>query len=803
MPSFAHRPRLASSAAAVLLALAALAAHAQADIPRPIDIPAQPLDKALVALARQSGARIVFSTTLTERRNAPGVAGSLTVPQALERLLAGTGLAVRATGQGGYTVVVPQPSGTAADGSTALPTITVNADAERELGDGPVAGYVARRTTAGTKTDTPIIEIPQTLSVVTRQQMDDQRPASLVEALEYTPGVFTGQIGATNRYDYIPLRGFIETSTDNTVLDGLKVLSDGGSYSSMQVDPYLVERVDVYRGPSSVLFGRNAPGGLVAMTSKRPLAEPFHEAELTVGNRNRRQLSLDATGPVGGEGSGLAYRVTGVARENGTQFDHVKESRYAIAPSLQYQPDGRTRVLLQAYLQNDPEGGYHGGVPVDATVTTAHNGARIRPSFFEGDPGYNAFNRKQRMLGYQVEHHFDSGWTARQNFRYLASTVALQQVYAFGWAGPTTLTRYVSGADEEMRAWTIDNQVQRDFATGSLRHTLLAGLDYQHRNLTGAWYSGSATPIDVASPQYGNAITGDLHTAPVQRTLRQTGLYLQDQIAWERWRFTVGGRWDDSSTSNLAYGTTNQQPWSGSKFSKRAGAVYLFDSGLAPYASYSESFNPSGFVDAAGQVLQPTESRQVEAGLKYEPAGGIGMVSVAAFNLVQDHVATRTLGTPYYVPAGKVRSRGVEAEARLQLGRNLALLAGYTYTDAQFTRSEDTTNQGKTPYQAPRHMASLWADHAFGNGVTLGAGVRYVGTSWADNANTLQVPGYTLMDLALRLDLGRIRSDWHGASLRLNVKNLADKTYVASCASLNYCYYGEPRRVTATLGYQW
>lgn len=495
--------------------------------------------------------------------------------------------------------------------------------------------------------------------------------------------------------------------------------------------------------------------------------------------------------------------MTGVARENGTQFDHVKESRYAIAPSLQYQPDGRTRVLLQAYLQNDPEGGYHGGVPADATVTTAHNGARIRPSFFEGDPGYNAFNRKQRMLGYQVEHHFDSGWTARQNFRYLASTVALQQVYAFGWAGPTTLTRYVSGADEEMRAWTIDNQVQRDFATGSLRHTLLAGLDYQHRNLTGAWYSGSATPIDVASPQYGNAITGDLHTAPVQRTLRQTGVYLQDQIAWEGWRFTVGGRWDDSSTSNLAYGTTNQQPWSGSKFSKRAGAVYLFDSGLAPYASYSESFNPSGFVDAAGQVLQPTESRQVEAGLKYEPAGGIGMVSVAAFNLVQDHVATRTLGTPYYVPAGKVRSRGVEAEARLQLGRNLALLTGYTYTDAQFTRSEDTTNQGKTPYQAPRHMASLWADHAFGNGVTLGAGVRYVGTSWADNANTLQVPGYILMDLALRLDLGRIRSDWHGASLRLNVKNLADKTYVASCASLNYCYYGEPRRVTATLGYQW
>jgi iron complex outermembrane receptor protein len=779
--------------ASLLFAGAALAQSG----PINVDIAAQPLDKALGALARQSGARIVFSTELTEKTNAPTVRGSLTVPQALERLLAGSGLVLRSTADGGFTVVSAQDAP-----NSQLPPVTVTAESERETATSPVLGYFARRSSTATKTDTPIIETPQSVSVVTRQQLDDQRPASLVEALEYSPGVFTGQIGATNRYDYLPLRGFIETSTDNTVLDGLKVLSDGGSYSSMQVEPYLLERIDVYRGPSSVLYGRNAPGGLVAMTSKRPTTEPSHELELTLGNHERRQLGIDLAGPVGAADSGLSYRITGMARENHTQYDYVKESRYAIAPSLQYQPDGRTRVLLQAYLQKDPEGGYHGGVPADGTVTTTHNGQRIPLHFFEGDPNYNAFSRTQRMFGYQAEHQFDNGWTARQNFRYLSSSVHLEQVYAYGWSGPNTLTRYTSGANEKLNAWTIDNQLQREFQTGAARHTFLAGLDYQRRQVTGTWTSGSATDIDVFNPSYGNALVGSQFAAAVDRKLSQTGVYLQDQLAWGGWRMTLSGRWDQADTGNLAYGTTDVLSWSGSKFSKRAGLLYLFDNGLAPYASYSESFNPSGFTDAKGQVLSPTESTQVEVGLKYEPAGGVGMASIAAFNLEQDNVATRTLGTPFYEPAGKVRSRGVEAEARLQLSRGFALLASYTFTDAEFLRGESAT-QGKTPYQVPRQMASLWGDYALSNGITLGAGLRYIGPSWADNANTLQVGGYDLIDLALRFDLRRLRQDWQGASVRINVKNLADKRYVASCASLNYCYYGETRRISATLGYQW
>ncbi len=800
MPQNKTRPLRARLACAAAASLLALAAHAQT-APVAVDIAAQPMDKALAALARQSGARIVYSTALTERREAPALRGSFTVRQALQQLLQGSDLALHEAPDGGFTVLPAQPGTVPPGAGASLAPVSVTAGTERETAISPVDGYFARRTATATKTDTPIIEIPQSVSVVTRQQMDDQRPASLMEALEYAPGVFTGQVGATNRYDYLPLRGFIETSTDNTVLDGLKVLSDGGSYSSMQVDPYLLERVDVYRGPSSVLYGRNAPGGLVAMTSKRPTSEPYRSLELTLGNRDRAQAGFDVAGPIGEAGSGLSYLITGLGRYNRTQFDHVKESRWALAPSLQWQ-DGRTRVLLQAYVQDDPDGGYHGGAPYDTTVTGAHNGRRVPRSFFDGDSSYNEFKRRQRMIGYQFEHAFDNGWTVRQNFRYLASTVALEQVYGTTWSGPNTLTRYASGADEKLRAWTLDNQAERRFDTGPVRHTVLAGLDHQHRNLYGAWYAGGATDLDVVFPVYGNALVGALDRVAVERKLTQTGVYLQDQLAWDRWRLTVSGRWDRARTVNRAYGSDEYLRWSGRKFSGRTGLVYLFDNGFAPYVSYSESFNPSGFTDSRGNVLQPTETRQVEAGLKYEPSGGIGLASIAVYDLVQKNVATRILGTPYYEPAGKVRSRGLEAETRLQVHRNFALLASYTYTDARFLRT-DNGNEGRTPYQVPQQMASVWGEYTLAPGVALGAGVRHIDQSWADNANTRRVPAYTLVDLSLRLDLGRMRQEWHGASLRFNVRNAGDKRYIASCASLNYCYFGEGRRVSATFGYDW
>ncbi|MCD0504057.1 TonB-dependent siderophore receptor [Bordetella petrii] len=765
-----------------------------AQVQRQYDIPAGPLDNALSALGAAAGVMVAADPALTAGQRTQGLKGSYTVADGLARLLAGTSLEAVPGRNGGY-VLRRRPA--SAGGISTLEPVTVAGAVETAWSR--VDSVVATRSAAGTKTDTPLIETPQSISVITRKQLDDQKPRSVSEALNYTPGVFTGLVGATNRYDYVALRGFNDNSVDNILLDGLRTLSDQGSYTATQIDPYFLERADVLRGPASVLYGRSSPGGVVALTSKQPTYEPYRQAEVTFGNRNRYEAGVDLSGPVDEAGK-VAYRVTAMGRKLDTQFDYVKEERYGIAPSLNINFSDRTRLLLQAYLQHDPEGNYHGAVPADASVTNTHNGHRVPRSFFDGDPTANKYERTQKMLGYQFEHEFNDQVTFRQNFRHLWTDVELEQVYGYGWAGPDTLTRYYAGAHEKMRAYTIDNQLEGKFQTGALKHTLLGGLDYQRRKLDGYWASGGADPINVLDPQYGDPNLVGVVEDPVDRQLEQTGVYLQDQIAWNKWRFTLGMRYDDARVTNEYAGAAAS--WEGSKVTKRAGAVYLFENGIAPYVSYADGFNPSIRTDQQGQLLEPATSEQYEAGIRYQPPGGNSYISAAVYQLTQDSVASRAPTQAYYEPSGKVRSRGLELELRSELTDNLSLIASYTLNNMTFRESAEGY-EGNTPYQAPKHMASAWLDWQFTPGVTLGTGVRYVGTSWVSNANTLKVDPYTLVDMMVHVDLGRFAPALKGSSLRLAATNLFDKTYVASCISIENCYWGEARNVMATLSYQW
>jgi iron complex outermembrane recepter protein len=682
----------------------------------------------------------------------------------------------------------------AAPQEQAMAPVTVTAAAHE------TAAEAARHTSSASKTDTPVIETPQSVTVITAEQLEVQKPRSIGEVLAYTPGAFAGLAGSSNRYDYVALRGFADSSVDSVVLDGQRLLSDQGSYSSMQVDPYFLERIDVLRGPASVLYGRASPGGLVALTGKQARFEAQHSIALTVGSRNRREGAFDFTGPLGDSGT-MAYRVTALARERDSQFTGVKEERLALAPSLTIRPSKDTTLRLSAYLQRDPEGSYHSGVPADASVGTGHNGARISRYFFDGDPSVEKYRRDQRLLGWQFEHAFNDTWTFRQNFRHVSADTTLRQVYGDGWAGPRTLARYYSGAGESTSGWAIDNQLEARLRSGAVRHTVVAGLDHQKRHVDGRWEWGSALPIDVFAPVYGAPgmqVTGG---APIDRHLRQTGFYLQDQMAIDRWRVTLGGR-EDRVTASNQMAPAEPARWRGSRFTKRAGAVYLFDNGVAPYASWSDGFNPSLRNDRQGNNLPPTETEQVEAGIRYQPEGGTTLLSAAVYELKQRNVATQPTGFHYFVPAGEIRSRGLELEGRVQPADSVSVLASYTFNDMQFTASP-AGYAGNTPYQAPRHMASTWVDWRIAPGYSLGAGVRHVGTSWGSNANTFKVPAYTVADLAVNMDLARLGAAFKGASLRINANNLFDKAYVASCMSDNYCYWGDARNVAATLSYQW
>lgn len=404
------------------------------------------------------------------------------------------------------------------------------------------------------------------------------------------------------------MRGFNDSSVDNTLLDGLRLMSDQGSYSSFQIDPYFLQRIDVLKGPGSILYGRASPGGVVALTSKKPLFQPYHEVEVTVGNRNRLEGAFDISGPVDQNGV-MAFRVTGLARGMDTQFEHVREQRFAIAPSLaiNFTPD--THLLLQAYLQHDPEGGYHSGVPAEGSIFP-RNGRFISRYFFDGDPTVEKFRRTQRMVGYQFEHAFNDQWTVRQNFRYVFGDTRLRQIYGYGWAGAEELTRYYSGAKEATHAYTVDNQLEGKFTTGPVRHTMLFGLDYQKRHVDGFWESGSADPINAFNPVYGNPGLTGVSATPIDRWLEQTGLYLQDQIAIDRWRFTLGVREDHAKASNL-FGAGTPSEWSGSKFTKRAGVVYLFDNGIAPYFQLCRRLQPEPAGRPAGQPAATGDGQAV------------------------------------------------------------------------------------------------------------------------------------------------------------------------------------------------
>ncbi|CAI3791202.1 Ferrichrome outer membrane transporter/phage receptor [Pseudomonas sp. MM221] len=800
----AIRAALFGTALGLVAAPQLCSAAEAAQVSHHYSIPAGQLSNVLNQFARQAG--ITFSSTpqLTDGMQSNGLQGQYATDQALRKLLSGSGL--EALSQDGRSYVLQaQPQGAA----LSLPDTDVRGFS---LGNalGSMEGYNATHSQVATKTSMPLVETSQSVSVVTRQQMDDQGSQTVAQAMRYTPGVLTNPYGATHRYDYVAMRGFNDGSVDNIYVDGLKSMGDNGTYSTMQVDPYFLERIDILKGPSSVLYGRSSPGGLVALTTKKPLFTPYHQVQATVGTQGQRGMGFDFSGPVDDD-KRIAYRLTGLADASDTQFDHNKEERYTIAPAISVDFTEDTSLTLQAYLQHDPSGGYHGGNPADGMLHK-RNDLRLSDHFFEGEPGIDNYERTQQSFSYQFEHRFNDVFTARQNFRYQDSDVSMDQVYSAGWADANSniLNRAYTGGDERLHSYIIDNMLQAEFFTGAAKHTLLLGADYQRRKADVAWRYGTVDPLDAGNPQYGNGNLQVLGENRYQRRLQQTGVYLQDLVELDQWRFSLGLRQDWVKVAEENRDSDTKVSDQRSKFTTRAGVLYLFENGIAPYVSYSESFNPNTVSDQESRPLAPTEGTQWEAGIKYQPPGSDNLFTASVFRIEQENLASKQPDENFYRPVGEVRSQGLELEAHVQLTDSLKLLGGYTFTDIEYSRSmpsltsSNLDNKGNSPTQAPKQMFSLWADYNFHQGplegLRLGGGVRYVGYSWVDAENSMKVPSYTLFDASLGYDLGKV--GLKGVDVRLNANNLTNESYITSCASLNYCYMGEERNVSATVSYQ-
>ncbi|ENA0611108.1 ferrichrome porin FhuA [Enterobacter bugandensis] len=713
----------------------------------------------------------------------------------------------------------------AADTPKKEETITVTAaQAAQESAWGPAATIAARQSATGTKTDTPIQKVPQSISVVTAEEMALHQPKSVKEALSYTPGVAVGTRGASNTYDYLVIRGFAaDGQSQNNYLDGLKM--QGNFYNDAVIDPYMLERAEIMRGPVSVLYGKSSPGGLLNMVSKRPTTEPLKEIQFKAGTDSLFQTGFDFSDAIDDDGV-YSYRLTGVARSNNAQQQDKGEQRYAIAPSFSWRPDDKTNFTFLSYFQNEPETGYYGWLPKEGTVDPLPNGSRLPTNFNEGAKN-NTYSRNQKMVGYSFEHGFNDTFTVRQNLRYAQNKTSQNSVYGYGMCSDPlytsnpatspcasvpqsqwghTLTRQYVIDNEKLENFSVDTQLQSSFATGSLDHTLLTGVDFMRmRNDINSWfgYAGSVAPSDIYNLDRGDFDFGS-HPGPsgayqVLNKQKQTGIYAQDQIEWDKVLVTLGGRydWADQDSYNRVSNTTAKRD--DTQFTWRGGVNYLFDNGVTPYFSYSESFEPSSQADAQGKPFSPSKGKQYEAGVKYVPNDRPIVITGAVYQLTKtNNLMADPAGGFFSVEGGEIRARGVELEAKAALSASVNVVGSYTYTDAEYTT--DTNYKGNTPAQVPKHMASVWGDYTLFDGalsgLTLGTGVRYTGSSKGDPANTFTVGSYTLVDALVRYDLARV--GMAGSNVALHVNNLFDREYVASCFNTYGCFWGAERQVVAT-----
>ncbi|MRF60697.1 ferrichrome porin FhuA [Citrobacter portucalensis] len=704
-------------------------------------------------------------------------------------------------------------------------TITVTAaPAPQESAWGPAATIAARQSATATKTDTPIQKVPQSISVVTAEEMALHQPKSVKEALSYTPGVAVGTRGASNTYDYLIIRGFAaDGQSQNNYLNGLKM--QGNFYNDAVIDPYMLERAEVMRGPVSVLYGKSNPGGLLNMVSKRPTTEPLKEVQFKMGTDSLFQTGFDFSDALDDDGV-YSYRLTGLARSANAQQQGAEEQRYAIAPSFTWRPDDKTNFTFLSYFQNEPETGYYGWLPKEGTVSKLPNGSRLPTDFNEGADN-NTYSRNEKMVGYSFDHEFNDTFTVRQNLRYAQNKVSQKSVYGYGMCSDPlytkdpanspcasipqsdwdhTLTRQYVDDNEKLQNFSVDTQLQSTFATGSLDHTLLTGVDYMRmRNDINSWFgwAGSVAPSDIYNLDRSDFDFGS-HPGPgaayrVLNKQEQTGLYAQDQMQWDKVLVTLGGRYDWAKQDSLNRVSGVLDSRDDRQFTWRGGVNYLFDNGVTPYFSYSESFEPNSQVGESGNIFAPSKGKQYEAGVKYVPSDRPIVLTGAVYQLTKtNNLMADPNGSIWSVEGGEIRSRGVEIEAKAALSASVNVVGSYTYTDAEYTT--DTNYKGNTPAQVPKHMASLWGDYTLYDGalsgLTLGTGVRYTSSSYGDPANSFKVGSYTLVDALVRYDLARV--GMVGSNVALHVNNLFDREYVASCFNTYGCFWGAERQVVAT-----
>jgi iron complex outermembrane receptor protein len=681
-------------------------------------------------------------------------------------------------------------------GQTA-PDAAASAGARAETATGPVRGYLANQSGTGTKTDTPLRETPQSITVVTADRITDQGALTVQESLRYVPGVFADAYGPDSRGDYPRIRG----QDPNIYLDGTRVVNTF-TFNEWRPDPYTLERIEVLRGPASVLYGDTSTAGLLNLISKRPQAESFNEIGVQFGSFNRKQVQLDSTGKLTKDGE-WQYRFIGVFRDSGTQTDYVPDDRVLLAPSLTWRPTNNTSWTVLGTYQKDTTGSSTAFLPHEGSLFPGPNGL-ISVRRFAGEPGFDKYQTETGAVSSLFEHSFSDGLKIRQNMRYTHVEGIYRSMYPdLGFVDPAdpnfpfldparrTVARSIWSRETAKDSFTSDSNAELKLLTGQVSHKVLFGVDYRAlKERAQSAFATDSRPFDLYAPVYTGVTPPPLSAEPDLKQ-SQLGLYAQDQMRLGSWLAVVGLRQDFVTSDAVGSPAENSKATTG-----RAGLMYELPFGLTPYISYATSFTP---VFGSGVCLdglcKAQQGEIVELGFKYNPLPGTAINGAIFDTTEKNRLASDPAGSPFAVQTGKVRIRGAELEAITRVTPDLDLIGAYAYLDA---RVESGDNVGKRVETVPEHQASLWAKYRLTvlglPGVTVGGGVRYIGESW-DGTDTLRTPDYTLFDAMIRYETGPWR-------FQVNASNLADKRHVTTCLARGDCFLGIGRTVLGSATYR-
>ncbi|BCA53921.1 Ferrichrome-iron receptor [Nitrospira sp. KM1] len=809
------------------------------------NIPSQPLSSALHSFADTTDWQVSIPSEIAADMSSPGVTGSLTPEQGLKSLLVGTGLTYRFVGPKIVTLkrdssgaVVPGLVGAGAAGAAAasgngatdtapsnaqkpvkVPEILVKDIRERESDP---KSYVAEEANTAMRTDTPIRDSPQSIQVVTRKVIEEQKAIRLDDALQNISGISTfSQSADVNDAWFI--RGFA-IGNNNMFRNGLFDLFS----AQLASDTYNVQRLEVLKGPASVLYGLGDPGGIINIVTRKPLPDAAYSANVTLGNYNLYRSELDATGPLNASKT-LLYRLTVVGQKALSFVDFANRDAVGVTPSITWIMGSRTTLTVDGeyfkrWTQRIP------GLPSEGTVLPNINGD-IPRNRFTGMGNFGRNDRTVYRVGYDLSHQFNNNWSIRNMYRYsilqsdqinggiLALEPDQRTVSRFWGSGPgeTSISR------QHLHSM-VTNIVGR-FRLLQMDHTLLTGVELREvrqNPIQITTRTGPSLNLDLYNPDYGiNPFSAPISAVRLFETEQKlVGVYLQDQIALLPNLKLVGGvRFDyvhQFQRAGTVAANPPEQTSDDTGVSPRLGLVYQPIEPVSLYTSWTRGFLPNspGSFNPTGELFKPERSTQYEVGIRTFFFQNRLSLGLAWYHLTRENLVTpdpdpARAAQGFAVQTGEQRSQGIELDVTASLADGWNVIASYAYTDAEVTKDNDPTLVNRRLGMIPYNKATLWSTYHFQEGSLKGFGlgggvIGYTGRNvWIFDPQ-VNVPGYVIVNAALYYNRDLEPNNWLKAkqiNVAVNFRNLLDQRYVGYADnSLTGYFYGDPRTVLATVG---